>query len=433
MKFEANLLDKIISRGLLGRRQVGRPTKFNIVNKQGRGVLELMYQPRNRFEQIIGRAIHAGLPYLTYYTYRVQVERARDAGLRVDDIYHQKFFREPYITWHIYAQNFHPHTLQERIRHVHFYRKPKTLFKGFRVPDWALSHKRDGWDNDLEGSRKAWDNAMDEFRSEWTPMPFAGERLDPNLINWFRIEQVGKGFSSRLFYNEQPNPTWHRHGGHLDNPDKTLYSFKYGDQKHENVLGFDVSTPEGRKALDAEIDYWKELTPEIYESAGIGEKREFNQKKFVSKEPHFQRALTHYRVHVFQQHLERAIESGDLSQEDVNNSRAFFDERGLPATNMIHMGQNGLFGDDQGWESFQRVLEAVGLGGFECDHKTSKPAQDQFIEYFDEHFDITEKGLNQALPLLISDERQRAKIESLLEHGGDVNAALPQEESRRLK
>jgi len=45
------------------------------------------------------------------------------------------------------------------------------------------------------------------------------------------MEQWGKGFSSRLFYNEVPNPTWLRHGGHLDDPDKWLYSFTHANQE----------------------------------------------------------------------------------------------------------------------------------------------------------------------------------------------------------
>jgi hypothetical protein len=66
---------------------------------------------------------------------------------------------------------------------------------------------------------------MADFNNETTPMPFFGERQEPNVIEWFRLEQFGKGLSSRLFYNEVPNILWHRHNGHLDNPDETLYSF----------------------------------------------------------------------------------------------------------------------------------------------------------------------------------------------------------------
>lgn len=65
---------------------------------------------------------------------------------------------------------------------------------------------------------------MADFHSEWTPMQFWGERQEPNPVEWLRLEQFGKGSSSRLFYNEVPAPWWHRHGGHLDNPEDVLYS-----------------------------------------------------------------------------------------------------------------------------------------------------------------------------------------------------------------
>ena len=432
VKLEITLLDRIISKGLLGRRTLGRATKWNIVNKQeGRGILEAIYQPRNVLEQYLGKAFHASLPMLSYFTYRFHVERARASGMKLEDHYHQKFFREPYITWHIYAQNFHPSTLNERVRSVHFYRKTKTLFKGFKVPDWAQSHKSDGYDIDVHYSRKAWDNAMNEFRSEWTPTPFAGERLDPNIINWFRIEQMGKGFSSRLFYNEQPKPSWHRHGGHLDNPEKTLHSFKYGDQAHQNSLGFDVSTKEGKEALEAEVQRWRQMTPEIYDAYDFDNDAKSQQNRYISNEPHFQRALTHFRTYALQQRIEKAIEAETLTQETVNSARAFFDERGLPSANLLVLGQKGLLGDDKGYESLKTVLSAVGLGGFEQNITTSNPVEAQFLDFFDHKLDITERGLIKALPLIITDERDRQRVQTLIDSGHSEDA-LPQESTQTL-
>jgi hypothetical protein len=83
-------------------------------------------------------------------------------------MYNNKFFKEPYIQFHIYAQYFHPDTLLERVRNVSFYRRPRTLFKGFKVPDWATAEKRYGWEVDLY-SRKAWNDAMADLNAEWTP------------------------------------------------------------------------------------------------------------------------------------------------------------------------------------------------------------------------------------------------------------------------
>ena len=93
---------------------------------------------------------------------------------------------------------------------------------------------------------------MHDLNSEWTPMQFTGERLEPNILNWLRLEQWGKGNSSRLFYNEVPKPTWFRYGGHLDNADKTLYSFTHADQEHKFVFGIDTTSPEGREQFKKE-------------------------------------------------------------------------------------------------------------------------------------------------------------------------------------
>jgi len=101
--------------------------------------------------------------------------------MRVEDTYCNKFHKEPYMMHHIYAQYFHPSTLLERVRDVRFYRQPRTLFKGFRVPDWATAKEQHGWEFDAY-SREAWDNAMEDMHSEWTPVQFAGERQDPNVL-----------------------------------------------------------------------------------------------------------------------------------------------------------------------------------------------------------------------------------------------------------
>ena len=117
--------------------------------------------------------------------------------------------------WHMYAQYFHPHTLLERVRNVAFHRRPRTLYKGFTVPDWAKAENQDGgWEFDHYSSQ-AWDNCMHDLLSETTPMQFAGDRQEPNVLQWLRLEQFGKGTSSRLFYNEVPQPTWFRFGGHM--------------------------------------------------------------------------------------------------------------------------------------------------------------------------------------------------------------------------
>ncbi len=207
-----------------------------------------------------------------------------------------KFFKEPWIQNHIYAQYFHPETILERVRNVHFYRRPRTMFKGFTVPDWAQSQNRGGWDLDAH-SRHAWENAHHDFNSEFTPMQFAGDRLEPNIIEWFRIEQIWKGNSSRLFYNEVPMPTWMRQKGHIADKAKELYSFTHASQEHHFVFGMDTTTDAGRKAFEAEWERVAEMVPELISKDDIVYPHE--HQKYISDEPHFRRVWQHYREHSF--------------------------------------------------------------------------------------------------------------------------------------
>lgn len=432
MRFETSLLDKIVNRGLLGKRSLGRPLKALYKNKHQIGILEIMYKPRNKIEAVIGKFIHASLPALAYFTLRFQIEKTRESGLRIEDQYHHKFFREPYIYWHIYAQNFHPSTLHERIRNVHFYRKPRTLFKGFKVPDWAQSQKGEaGFEIDMY-SRELWDQALTEARSEWSPAPFNNPRVEGIALNWFRFEQYGKGHSSRLFYNETPNPMFYRHGGHFDDVEG-LHSFKYADQHHEDILGFDTTTTEGRKALIAEIKRYRTMVPELFEHDTPENLDELSfDGKYVSKEAHFQRMFNHYRKHVFNNHVREAVESGKITEDDASAAKAFFDHDGLPSASMIALGQKGLLSGKAGYSSFVRLLDAVGLGEFKRCPRTAMPIEEQFTKLLDSTFKITEAGMNKALPLLVVGSKQRDKVRAMIDAGETAAAILPKESTKRL-
>jgi len=125
VKLERSLLDRAINVAVFNKRQINRPIRYNIRTKGKVGWIEVLFNPRNQLETIIGSFMKFVHPYLSFITY--------------------KFHKEPYFMNHVYAQYFHPSSLQERVRDVAFYRKPRTLFKGFKVPDWATSEKRNGW------------------------------------------------------------------------------------------------------------------------------------------------------------------------------------------------------------------------------------------------------------------------------------------------
>lgn len=176
---------------------------------------------------------------------------------------------------------------------MRFYRQPRTLFKGFRVPDWATAKEQHGWEVDLY-SRNAWENVMADFESEWTPQQWNGDRQEPNPLQWFRFEQVGQGFGSRYFYNEVPKPTWWRHGAHfLKNADddkeldKNVYSFTHANQQKQINFGIDTTTPEGRAQFKKEHDALAEMTPEIISKDDCVFPHEMDAP--VPTEPHFRR------------------------------------------------------------------------------------------------------------------------------------------------
>lgn len=249
-----------------------------------------------------------------------------------------KFFKEPYIQYHIYAQHFHPETLLERVRDVNFYRRPRTLFKGFRVPDWATSEKRHGWELDPY-SRQAWEDALHNLDSEWTPMQFTGERQEPNIIEWFRFEQWGKGSSSRLFYNEVPKPTWFRYGGHMDEIEKNVYSFTHADQEQPMMFGMDTTTPEGREEFKKEWDNMARIAPELLSKEDIVYPHEMQPA--VNSEPHYRRMWQHYREHIFKVRVAQLAEDGQISQQDVDAFKRFVNLQNQPTFNLYLYGRLG--------------------------------------------------------------------------------------------
>lgn len=190
-------------------------------------------------------------PYLFYVTYRFHVEKAREQGFRIEDTYENKFHKEPFIMHHLYAQYFHPDTLTERVRNVAFYRRTRTIFKGFRVPDWAQAQNHEEWNTDTY-SRQAWDNALHDLEAEMTPMAYQQRRNEGNPLQWFRLETIIGGHGARMFYNEVPKLSWRQQGGYLTETnderekERALYSFSHANQDRQLMFGMDTTTPEGQ-------------------------------------------------------------------------------------------------------------------------------------------------------------------------------------------
>ena len=429
MKLERTLLDKFVSGAFMGKRQIGRPLKYNLKRKNYEAWLELVFKPKSAFQLYVSRSLRMIMPYLSWFTYRFHVEKARDGGFRVEDVYMNKFWKEPWIHYHIYSQYFHPETILERVRNVHLYRRPRTMFKGFTVPDWAQSQNNGGWDLDVH-SRLAWENAIHDMNSEATPLQFAGQRLEPNIIEWFRIEQIGKGASSRLFFNENPKPTWFRYGN-VDNKNKQLYSFTHGDQDHNFVMGIDTTTAEGREEFQNEWNKMAQMVPELIDKDNIVYPHEV--RRFISSEPHFQRVWQLYREHTFKLRFAYLVEEGEISSEDAETFKSMCDDMGTLSMNVYFWGKAGLYGDVSSNADHQacgRILEKMGLDAIEFNFNTSKPFDEQFWTAYDYLSELTEEGMRKQLPYIITDPKQSAKVEALIDGriadvvGKDVTSKL---------
>ena len=344
--------------------------------------------------------------------------------MRIEDVYCNKFHKEPYIMHHIYAQYFHPSTLLERVRDVRFYRQPRTIFKGFKVPDWATSKEKHGWEVDAY-SRNAWDNAMQDMKSEWTPVQHPGERQEPNPLQWLRSDHLGQGFGDRLFYNEVPQlntlGSWWRNGGYVAvNEDdreqhKMLHSFTNANQDRQIDFGIDTTTPEGREAFKKEWDALAELAPEMIKKEDLVFPHE--QAPAISQEPHFQRVWQHYRDHSFNLAFANGVETGAITEADADAFKRFVGMQSAPCINVWIMAKTGKMDhlkDDEGFQASMRVMSALGMDAVEFNFKTAEPLEHQFWEQFDGMYELTEASMKEDLPMIVTDPSNRAAIEAIL-------------------
>jgi len=258
---------------------------------------------------------------------------------------------------------------------------------------------------------------MHEFHSEATPMPFFGERQEPNPLQWFRLEQYGKGNSSRLYFNEVPEPWWHRHQGHLDadQKDELLYSFTNGDQEQPINFGIDTTTEEGRAQFKAEYDAIAQMTPELIKPEAMLFPHEM--PKQVSTEAHFQRVWRFYREYSLRNAISEAVNSGSLSQSDADSTFRFLGQRHHLNVNQYVLASQGLRPDlanDEGFFATQRTFNAINLQP-NLSKLTAESFEGQFWSTFDHQFSLTELEMREKLPLFISDPSNRSQVEALME------------------
>lgn len=277
-------------------------------------------------------------------------------------------------------------------------------------------------------SRQAWNNVMQDLNAEWTPQQFRGDRQEPNVLQWLRLEQYGDGNGERLFYNEVPNlntaKSWWRLGGHytLEENDEReqrsrLHSFTNANQDRPLALGpnYDTTTPEGREAFKAEWDAMCDMCPELMRKEDCVFPHELAPR--LPNEPHFLRVWQHYREHTFKNTIAELVDEKHISAEDQAAFARFCGGQDAPAFHLIIMAKQGQLEhmrEDADFQAALRVMEALGFDAMEIDtSNTAKPAHQQFWEQFDEIFELTEATMREDLDTFIADPTNRAKFEAM--------------------
>ena len=350
--------------------------------------------------------------------------------MRIEDTYVNKFHKEPAIMHHIYAQYFHPDTLTERVRNVAFYRRTRTIFKGFRVPDWAQSENHEQWQLDTY-SRQAWDNALHDLEAEMTPMLYNNRRNEPNPLQWFRLEMLMGGHGGRLFYNEVPQLSWRRQNGYLTETnderekERALFSFTHANQDRPLAFGMDTTTPEGQEEFRKEYEALAEMAPEIIRKEEMLMPHQLPSA--VPDEPHFKRVWQHYREWTFRVALQEGVSEGKVSQEDADAFSQFVGLTGTPTFSLfvlISQGKLAHLEREEGYQATKRVLTALGMDQITWSDKTAAPAEEQFWGQFDSNFNLSETEMRKALPAFVVDESSRAQVQAFIESSGQEQTQI---------
>ena len=267
------------------------------------------------------------------------------------------------------------------------------------------------------------------MHSEWTPAQFTGERQEPNVIEWFRFEQWGKGTSSRLFYNEAPKPNWFRHGGHFDEPEK-IFSFTKAEQDSKFMFGVDTTTAEGREVFKREWDTMATLVPELLSKEDLVFPHEIQK---ISTEPYYRRMWQHYREHTFKLRLALLVDQNHITRDEAEAVRRFLSLKGgAPSLTTYLYARLGRLPDieqNADYQVTQKVFEKLGLNHINVDNLTAQPYEEQFWDQYDILQQLTDEEFRQDLPLMVTDPSNRAKVEALL----DDRKVLPSEETQRLE
>ena len=223
--------------------------------------------------------------------------------------------------------------------------------------------------------------------------------------------------SSRLFYNEVPDPTWIRHGGHIHNMDEELYSFTHANQDTHMIFGMDTTTEEGRKLFEKEYLALAECAPEVLDKNAIIYPHEVHKK--INTEPHFQRLWRTYQTYTLKEKAKAAVEEGKISNEDMVAAGKFLGAKGsqMSVANYIYTkaGLRPALEQDEGFLAADRVMEAIGMSKNLINLNCAEDPESQFWSAVNSNYVLTEEGMKEELPTMIKDPNNLMKVEAIME------------------
>lgn len=272
---------------------------------------------------------------------------------------------------------------------------------------------------------------MHDFNAESTPMPFWGERQEPNILEWFRLEQFGKGNSSRLFFNEVPQPLWLRHQGHVNDAEEEFYSFTKANQEYPLIFGMDTTTEEGRKLFEAEYLALAECAPEIIDKNDIVYPHQIQQRS--NQEEHFQRLWKIYQAHTLKTLAKQAVADGKISNDDLVAAGKFLGAKGsqmsVAGYAYAKAGVRPALQQDEGYLAADRVMTAIGME-MPINLNSAMDPEMQFWSNVDSTFHLSEEGMKKDLAIMITDPSNRMKVEAIMEGRAGY---LEEESTKELK
>jgi len=120
--------------------------------------------------------------------------------------------------------------------------------------------------------------------------------------------------------------------------------------------------------------------------------------------------------------IQRAVDAGAVSSADEAATIKFLGSKNSLSVAQYLQAREGLRPDvfgTEGYEATARVLEAIGAN-FPSNKNTAREYDNQFWFNFDQRYELTEIGMREELPGLISDPQNRMRVEAILDETQQV-------------